>query len=116
MSNAPTPDSSHRNATATTVPANVTDLREALDDGRFVVLTSGTGALRARPLTLLEVDESGTLWFLVDPDEQLGVDLQRDGSVNVNADLQPDGRWVSVSGKADTTRDRARIDQLWTAA
>jgi general stress protein 26 len=95
---------------------NVSELRDALDDGRFVVLTSGTGQLRARPLTLLEVDETGTLWFLVDSNQEWVEALQLDASVNVNADRQSDGRWVSVSGDADTTQDRQRIDDLWTPA
>ncbi|MCU1396575.1 MAG: hypothetical protein JWM34_5003 [Ilumatobacteraceae bacterium] len=96
--------------------SSIDDLRSALDDGHFVVLTSGADALGARPLTLLEVDTHGNLLFLVDIAEPWVAALASHAAVNVAADRHADGRWVTVAGTATVGQDRSTIDRLWTPA
>lgn len=97
--------------------AQVDTMREALDEARVVMLTSvAPDGLHSRPLTLLNVDQEGGLWFLVDADEWWVPLLIDEPNVDVSADLHGDGKWVSVSGVAVLTDDRAVIAELWTPA
>jgi general stress protein 26 len=96
--------------------ARVDILREAIDEARVVMLTAEHEGLHSRPLTLLNVDQAGGLWFLVDGGEPWVEALVERPMVDVSIDLHADGRWVSVSGVAVLSDDRVAIRELWTPA
>lgn len=79
-----------------------------------VVTTVGEeGQLVSRPLAMQQREFDGTLWFFTqDPSpktEQVAVNDQ------VNVSLQVNNGWVSIAGTASVSRDRAMIDELWSA-
>ena len=82
----------------------------------MVTTTSPGGGLHARPLTLAEIDDHGTLWFLVDAEADWVRGLGANETVNVSFSDDNESRWVSVAGAATVTGDRATIDRLWTPA
>ena len=100
----------------TPVADKVDALREALDEVRVVMLTAVHEGLHSRPLTLLNLDQAGGLWFLVDGNEPWVQALIDRPMVDVSADLHADGRWVSVSGVAVLSDDRDVVRELWTPA
>jgi len=92
----------------------VDHLREVLDNAGVVMLTAEHEGLHSRPMTLLNIDDAGGLWFLVDGGEMWVQALIDRPMVDVSADLHTDGRWVSVSGVAVLSDDRVAIHALWT--
>jgi general stress protein 26 len=70
------------------------------------------GPLRARPLSLAQEHDDGVLYFAT------AVDSPKVDEVVVAPDvlvtLQDSSRYVSISGKARVTRDRALIERLWS--
>lgn len=90
-------------------------LHELIKGIKFAMLTTvdAKGALRSRPMTTLEADESGDLWFFTAVDAPKVEETQRDEQVNVAYADPGDNRYVSVSGRAQLVRDRAKIHELW---
>jgi len=79
----------------------------------LVTTVNEEGQLVSRPLAMQDREFDGTLWFFTqDPSpktEQVAANDQ------VNVALQVDKGWVSIAGTATVSKDRAMIDELWTA-
>ena len=89
-------------------------VKELVEDQRTAMLTTlhrGDGALTSRPMTLQEVDEDGTLWFLALQDSASAAEIEADPRVNVA--FTKEGAWVSVSGRAEVRHDPAKARELW---
>jgi len=71
--------------------------------------------LRARPMTLLQCEADGNLWFLTSKLTSLVPDIENDARVNVSFSGEQQG-FVSVSGRARIINDRAKLEELWNPA
>ncbi len=83
---------------------------------KFAMLTTRApnGSLRSRPLTTLDTDLSGVLWFLVRADSDLAREIEDSPRVNLSYANTADGKFLSVSGPAQVGRDRSRAAELWS--
>lgn len=89
-------------------------IKELVEDQRTAMLTTvhtETGALTSRPMTLQEVDDDGTFWFLALADSSPAQEIQAHADVNVA--FTKEGAWVSVAGKAEVRQDPAKAKELW---
>lgn len=88
-------------------------LREMLEAFGVAMLVTRTpeGELRGRPMALAEVEPGGTLWFATGRRSGKVDELANDGHVAVT--MQSGAKFVSLSGRATTVDDRARIERLW---
>ncbi len=102
------------------MPSAPTDDLKHLEElvGHFhaamLVTHAEDGSLRARPLSLGHIHDRGVLYFATSLASPKVSELERDPSVAVT--LQDGRRYVSISGTARVTRDRALIDRLWSEA
>jgi general stress protein 26 len=71
------------------------------------------GHLVSRPMALQEMSKSGELCFVTDIDTNKLDELRADPHVNCSFYRDRTREWVSVSGVARISRDRARIHELW---
>jgi general stress protein 26 len=69
------------------------------------------GALVGRPMTPLEMDATGALWFFTDAQSEKAQHLH---SANLSFADSKEATYVSISGHGELHFDRARIEQLWT--
>lgn len=85
---------------------------------KFAMLTTvdARGSLRSRPMTTLEAEPDGNLWFFTAIDAPKVAETRRDEQVNLGYSDPSDNRYVSVSGRAEVLRDRAKIRELWRPA
>ncbi len=98
-------------------PLDFAKLQELLKDLRFTMFTTtGEGRLRARPMTTINADDIGHLWFLTDRDAEVAQDILRDPSVGLAYADDGSSTYVSVSGSAAWSEDRRRIERLWNPA
>jgi general stress protein 26 len=90
----------------------IVDLVEGID---IAMLTTQAhdGRLLGRPMAALEVDADGSFWFFTSERSAKVHQLDR---VNLAFTDEDDATYVSISGQAAIVNDRARIDELWTAA
>ncbi len=84
---------------------------------KFAMLTTTDedGSLRSRPMANKQADEfDGTLWFFTHASSHKVEEVETSQEVNVSY-ADPDKQsYVSISGKAELVRDRAKAEELWT--
>lgn len=88
-------------------------VQQIIEDARIGMLTTRAenGHLTSRPMTTLDVEFDGDVWFLVDSDSDLAREIEADPQVNVSY-VESDA-WLSLSGRAETVDDQARKSDLW---
>ena len=93
---------------------DIETLKELLDGIRFTMFTTQVdGRLRGRPLTTLEVDPAGSIWFFIDRDSEVAGEVRANPTVGLAYNDDGSARYVSVSGTASLRDDRARVEELW---
>lgn len=94
---------------------NIKKLHDLIKDIRFAMLTTveDDGTLRSRPMATQEFEFDGDLWFFTSADAPKVKEAQHDRHVNVSYSDPNNQKYVSVSGKAELVRDRAKIEELW---
>jgi general stress protein 26 len=97
--------------------ASLGKLREMIDDVQVAMLTgmAADGRLLSRPLHTMEIDANGDLWFASGYDSEKVREIEANPQVNVSYESRGKGIYVSVSGRASIVRDRATIDDKWSA-
>lgn len=97
---------------------NVRKLDQLIRDVKFAMLTTRNAncELVSRPLTTLEVDFNGALWFMVAADSQFVRELEDDPEINLAYASPEHGKFVSVSGIGRILRDPEKARQLWNVA
>lgn len=74
------------------------------------------GSLRARPMAGVQKDFDGVLWFFTRAGAHKVLEIAAHHAVNL-AYANPDAqRYVSVSGHAELSRDKAKAGELWSDA
>lgn len=73
------------------------------------------GMLHSHPLTTQNksIDEGSTLWFFIGKDSELYTNVQADGNVNVSYANPEKDSYVSLSGQASISSDRAKKEELF---
>lgn len=92
------------------------DLWDKIKDVRVAMLTTTEqdGSLRSRPMYTQQAEFDGDLWFFTADDSGKVAEIRADSDVNLAYAEPKDSRYVSVSGKAELVKDRAKIDELWS--
>jgi general stress protein 26 len=66
-----------------------------------------------RPMNVQEVDEQGTLWFLIANDSHTYQDISADSAVKLYFQGSPHSDFLFLEGTAVLSADKARIKELW---
>lgn len=69
--------------------------------------------MSTRPMAVQEVDEGGRFWFLSSSDSHKNRELATDPNVQLMFQGSAHSDFLTVSGEAFITTDRARIKELW---
>lgn len=86
-------------------------LTESID---FCMLTTiDGGQLRSRPMSTQEMDDSGDLWFFTSDQTHKVEEIEKDSRVNAAYSKPSDNVYVSISGTAELSKDREKIEELW---
>lgn len=71
--------------------------------------------LRARPMAIAQVEDSGKVWFLSGEDTAKVHEILRDTRVHLS--LQKDRAiYLSINGRATLVHDRKKVEELWQEA
>lgn len=88
-----------------------------IKDIRIAMLTTADtdGRLHSRPMATQETNFDGTLWFLTRQHSGKVDEIRHDAEVNLTYADQKHS-FVTISGRASVSKDRAKIDELWNAS
>ncbi|WP_232429377.1 pyridoxamine 5'-phosphate oxidase family protein [Noviherbaspirillum autotrophicum] len=89
---------------------------ELVEEIKFAMMTTRESdeTLHSRPMTTLQLDSDGYLWFFTGLDSYKVDDVNEQASVNL-AYARPDKQdYLSIAGSAELVRDRKKMEELWT--
>ena len=90
-------------------------LKEKIEKVKIAMLTmqEPDGHLRSCPMYTTETDSSGVVWFFTSDHTDKARLIQHNNNVNL-AYADPDSNnYISVSGKAEIIKDKAKMHDLW---
>lgn len=91
--------------------AKLKELTEGID---FCMLTTiDNGHLRCRPMSTQEFGPDGEIWFFTSDQTHKIDEIAKDNRVNVAYSKPDDSTYVSISGTAEVSRDRTKMEELW---
>ncbi|MBF9253626.1 pyridoxamine 5'-phosphate oxidase family protein [Pontibacter sp. 172403-2] len=74
------------------------------------------GSIRSRPMQTQQTKADGLIWFFTGYASDKTHELENDAHVNLSYASPDDNLYVSVSGRATLSKDKAKIEELWTPA
>jgi general stress protein 26 len=91
----------------------MTRLGQLIENTPVAMLTTrdGDGALVSRPMSPLEMDANGAVWFFTDV---RSTKINQLGAVNLTFVDAAKGAYVSLSGRGEIYADHAHTEKLWT--
>jgi general stress protein 26 len=91
-------------------------LGDLIKDIKFAMLTTLTrdGHLTSRPMTTQNETFDGTLWFFAALNSHSTEDLEAHPEVNLAYAKPGSMEFVSISGNAKISMDRAKMQELWS--
>jgi general stress protein 26 len=95
----------------TKTPQDIVSLARSFDTAMFV--THGNdGGSRARPMSVAQVEDDASVWFVTSATNDLVAELKRDPRALIV--MQGRMAYLCIEGRATTHHDRAKIAQLWS--
>ncbi len=91
----------------------IKELVEKAQNCFFCTQLSG-GAFSTRPMAVQEVDADGTCWFLSASDSHKNAHIAEDSRVQLLFQRSDHSGFLSLPGRATVSRDRKKIDDLWS--
>ncbi len=100
--------------TETQSSADLSRLCKMIENLSVAMLTNldDSGNLVSRPMSPLEMDSGGALWFFTD---RRSTKVEHLRVLNLSFSDLDSGNYVSMSGHGEIDMDRARMKQLWTS-
>ena len=68
--------------------------------------------LRARPMAIAQVEDDGRVWFITGAETAKTHEIEKDTRVHLVCQNDRSA-YLSMSGRADLVRDRAKVAELW---
>ncbi|MEO8043222.1 MAG: pyridoxamine 5'-phosphate oxidase family protein [Acidobacteriota bacterium] len=94
---------------------SIKKIRELTHGIDFCMLTTmDCGQLRSRPMSTQEFEFNGDLWFFTSDNTHKISEIEKDNRVCAAYSKPDDNLFLSVSGKAEVVKDRAKIEELWS--
>jgi general stress protein 26 len=101
---------------AQTQTDNLEKLREMIKDIDFCMLTTldENGEPHSRPMSSNgQIDPDGSLWFFTGKSSHKVIEVANAPKVNVSFADPRNQQYISITGTAELTRDKNKIEELW---
>jgi general stress protein 26 len=93
---------------------SIEKLKELIEGIDFAMLTTiAGGKFRSRPMSTQKFEFDGDLWFFTSDQTHKVDEIQADNRVSVAYANPDDNVYVSVFGRAEVVKDRAKMEELW---
>ncbi|MCC2962524.1 pyridoxamine 5'-phosphate oxidase family protein [Massilia sp. IC2-278] len=91
-------------------------IKEMADDAKTCFFTThgSLGDSRGvRPMSVLQADDDGTLWFMSAIDSHKNAELKADPNVKLYFQADKHAGFLELDGVATISQDKAKIKELW---
>jgi len=78
-----------------------------------MLTTIDSGHLRSRPMSTQQAEFDGDIWFFTSDNTHKVDELRKDDRVCAAYSKPGSDTYVSISGRAEVVKDRAKIEELW---
>lgn len=91
-------------------------LYELIEGVKICMMTTAEpdGSLHSRPMYNQDADENGDLWFFTQIQSGKTNEISKDHQVNLGYSHPSKQHYVSITGKAEIVRDKAKIEGKWS--
>lgn len=89
------------------------DMIKAAETCFFCTSRDTAGKIDARPMSVLQVDDQGSLWFMSAIDSHKNLELETNPAVTLFFQGSPHSEFLHLEGMATVSRDKAKIKELW---
>lgn len=96
---------------------HIDKIQAVIKDVKFAMMSTinDKGDLHAWPMTTSEADVAGKeIWFIGDKTSDVVKDIQKNAKVGLTYATQDEKNYVSVSGNAELSTDKDKLDDLWS--
>lgn len=95
----------------------LTKLYELIDEVEIAMMTTrrADGHLRSRPMATQKAAAGADLWFVAREGSGKLAEIARDPHINLGYFKSSNTEWVSVSGEATLSKDRAKVHELYAS-
>ncbi len=91
----------------------IKELTEKADTCFFCTALKTGGHFKTRPMAVQQVDEHGNFWFLSADDSHKNAEIENDDLVQLLFQGTGYSDFLSVYGKAQISKDKEKIKELW---
>jgi general stress protein 26 len=106
-------EQNHKDLNSTSAVKKIKELAETAKTCFFSTTPSASDTNGTRPMSIQEVDEEGTIWFLVANDSHTYQDLTFDPSVKLYFQGSAHSDFLYLEGNATLSADKNKIKELW---
>ena len=107
------PEENRRDLRGAEAVAKLKELVEKAETCFFWTAVTTSGSSGARPMSVQQVDDEGNMWFLSADDSHKNAEIERDPTVQLFFQGSKHSDFLTVSGTASISRDKAKIEELW---
>ncbi len=107
------PEENREDLTGKKAVERIRDVVKQTESCFFCTAVSAGGSGATRPMSVQEVDDDGTLWFLSASDSHKNHELEKDSAVRLFFQGSEHAGFLTLTGTATVSRDRKRIKDLW---
>ncbi len=107
------PEENHEDLRAAEAITKIKEIVKQAQSCFFCTAVSTGASSGARPMSVQQVDDSGTLWFLSAADSHKNLELGRDSSVTLYFQGSAHSDFLELHGRATVSRDPGKIKELW---
>ena len=93
----------------------ISKLKELAEDIKFCMFATNDVEhnLYGRPMTTIQVDEDGTIWFFTSDNTKVSAEAAGDEKVCLNYANPTTQSYLTVQGTASTVKDKSKMKELW---
>jgi general stress protein 26 len=93
----------------------VDKLKSLVEDIRFCMYTTfANGKIESRPMTTLDVDAEGNVWFFTSRHTEIANETGSGEEVTLIYSHPGDNTYLNISGYATIVHDEAKKEELWS--
>jgi len=107
------PEPNHQDLTGTQAGKKIKELVDQAPTCYFCTKLTTGQPLKTRPMSVQQVDQTGTLWFLSAKDSHMNADIAADKQVQLLFQGSQHSDFLSLYGQASISTDKPLIKQLW---